>query len=60
MRDRDQIDYHSDRAMRELDAGLTAKSMPAARAHLQLSSLHMERVRELGGDTARMKPPYAV
>jgi hypothetical protein len=46
----DQISYHSSRAMRELDLGLIAKSVPAARAHLRLSSLHLDRLRELKGD----------
>lgn len=47
---RDALSYHSERATRELDLGLTAGSTNAARAHLQLASLHMQRVRELGGE----------
>ena len=50
----DQIDYHSKRAMKELDLGLMAVSIPAARAHLKLSSLHLQRARELSG---RLGPP---
>ena len=42
----DIADYHSTRALAELNLGLTAKGMPASRAHLQLASLHLQRVRE--------------
>lgn len=42
-----RIQYHADRAMRELDMGLAAACTAAARAHLQLSSLHMTRIQEL-------------
>lgn len=47
------IAYHSERAMRELDLGLIASSTAAAKAHLKLSSLHLARVRELGGGAGR-------
>lgn len=50
MNRQDELSYHSQRATRELDMGLTAQSTPAARAHLQLASMHMQRVRELGGE----------
>lgn len=53
----DQIKYHEDRAAREMAFGLTAQSIPAARAHLQLSSLHRERVRALGGGSGVSEPP---
>jgi hypothetical protein len=43
------IEYHSTRAREELDLGLIAQGMAAARSHLQLASLHMQRVRELSG-----------
>lgn len=43
----DEADYHSKRALCELDLGLTAKAIAAGRAHLKLASLHMARVREL-------------
>ena len=49
MSNEDQIAYHSKRAMKELDLGLMARSIPAARAHMQLSSLHLQRARELSG-----------
>ena len=58
----DQIEYHSGRARRELDQGLVAASVPAARAHLQLSSLHLARVRALSGAEAGMdhRPPMVM
>ena len=51
MSNEDQIAYHSKRAMKELDLGLMAGSIPAARAHMQLSSLHLQRARELSGQS---------
>ena len=48
----DALNYHSARATREFDLGLTAESSSAARAHLKLASMHMERMRELTGQTA--------
>jgi hypothetical protein len=47
MTDRNDVQYHSERARRELDLGLTASSTVAARAHLRLSSLHFQKLREL-------------
>lgn len=49
----EQIAYHSQRAMSERDLGLSAGSVPAAKAHLQLSSLHLQRARELSGQIGR-------
>ncbi|WP_185829166.1 hypothetical protein [Sphingomonas ginkgonis] len=43
------IDYHRQRARRELDLGLTAPSLKAARAHLRLAALHFEQLRSLSG-----------
>jgi hypothetical protein len=54
--EKEHIDYHSTRATRELDLGLIAKSLPAARAHLRLASLHMERLRELTGSRLNKRP----
>ena len=51
----DQIQYHEQRAMRELDQGLVAASVPAARAHLELSSLHLAKARDLQGGSG-IKP----
>jgi|GraSoiStandDraft_59_1057299.scaffolds.fasta_scaffold163920_2 hypothetical protein len=49
-----EADYHRERALRELNAGLGASCSPSARAHLRLSTLHMQRARELG---ATLPPP---
>lgn len=49
----EDIDYHRRRALRELDLGLVAGTSAAARAHLELSSLHMRRMLELKGEAAR-------
>jgi hypothetical protein len=43
----DEIDYHRRRALRELDLGIGAESSEAARAHLELSSLHLKRMEAL-------------
>lgn len=56
MSDRDRVEYHSKRAMRELDLGLIATHSAAARAHLRLSSLHMEQARALGGSEFNGRP----
>lgn len=45
---RDHIDYHSKRAMAELDLSLRAGNVAAARAHARLSSLHLDRAKILG------------
>lgn len=49
MQRRDALTYHSERAIREFDLGRAAEPGPAARAHLELASLHRQRVRELSG-----------
>lgn len=43
----DKIDYHSNRVVAEIDSALRAGSVIAARAHFNLSSLHLERLRGL-------------
>jgi hypothetical protein len=43
----DEITFHSKRAMAELDMATRAASVPAARAHFNLSTLHLERMRQL-------------
>jgi hypothetical protein len=53
----EHIQYHQDRAARELSLGLTANCIAAARAHLQLSSMHREKVRALGAGLSMAKPP---
>ncbi len=52
----DIIDYHSMRAKRELDLGFTADGTAAARSHLQLASLHMQRLRELSSEPRSREP----
>ncbi|HEX8402333.1 MAG TPA: hypothetical protein VF628_11585 [Allosphingosinicella sp.] len=47
MEDQDRIQYHSNRAMTELDLALRAGSTQAASAHFALSSLHFEHMRGL-------------
>ncbi len=52
------IDYHRARASRELNLGLTSRSMAAARVHLRLSWLHLERARALQGAGVSEPPPF--
>ena len=40
----DEIKYHSDRAMAELDLAVRSDHTKAARAHLSLSALHLQRM----------------
>ena len=55
------ITYHRSRASRELNLGLASGSLPAARAHLKLSSLHFQRVRELETQpTCFERPPFVM
>lgn len=56
----EQIRYHEQRAKRELDQGRAAASVPAARAHLQLSSLHLAKARDLQGEGGAPKPAIPV
>jgi hypothetical protein len=51
----DEIDFHSKRAMAELDRGVGAECHRAARAHFALSALHLERMRQLVETGARLK-----
>ena len=53
----DEAIYHRDRALSELDRGLTAHCPQAARAHMELSGLHLRRAQELG---ATMPKPMLV
>ena len=41
------IEFHSERAMAELDQALSARDLRAAQAHFGLSSLHLDRMRSL-------------
>ena len=53
----DELDFHRNRAGEELNRGLTAGHIIAARTHLTLASMHMQRVRELDPGAARARPP---
>ena len=43
----DEIDVHTERALDEIDRATSATSLAAAHAHLGLSELHFDKVREL-------------
>jgi hypothetical protein len=53
----DQIRYHEDRAEREMAIGLSSQLIPAARAHLLLSTLHSNKARALRGASRLPRPP---
>ncbi len=44
------IQFHTRRARDELHVGLTAPTIEAARAHLALATMHLERVRTLSSE----------
>jgi hypothetical protein len=44
---KEEMKFHSDRAVAELDLGLHSRSVEAARAHYDLSALHFQKMREL-------------
>lgn len=48
----DRIDLHARRAIDELERARTAPNPKAARAHLGLSELHLDRMRMLAGRPA--------
>jgi hypothetical protein len=56
----EQVTYHSERSTRELQMGLIASSTQAARAHLALSSLHLQRAREAQGAPEHIRPPFVL
>lgn len=47
MTNEEKIEYHSERAMAELDLALSARSHEASQAHFGLSALHLDRMRSL-------------
>ena len=51
----DQIDVHAERALEEIDLARSATSLAAAQAHLSLSELHFDKVRELS-ETPEVRP----
>jgi len=55
-----EITYHRQRASRELNLGLNSGSLPAARAHLKLSSLHFEKLRDLEAPQSAERPPFVL
>ena len=58
MKNADQLSYHQQRAAAELNLGLSSESIPVARAHLRLSSLHFEKAREIGGAIESKRPLF--
>lgn len=48
----DEAKYHCDRALAEIDLARRAASPEAARSHLSLSALHLDRLRRL----SRLQP----
>ena len=47
----DEISFHSKRAITELDRALSATCDKAAQAHLDLSGLHLDQLRQLSRTT---------
>ena len=45
--DRNDSEYHTQRARAELDWAYRAENRFAAEAHMRLSAMHMERMRQL-------------
>lgn len=45
----DEVKFHTDRAMAELQLASQCGDSQAAQAHLRLSALHLDRVRALSG-----------
>jgi hypothetical protein len=58
MKNADELSYHQQRAAAELNLGLSSGSIPVARAHLRLSSLHFQKAREIGGATGSERPLF--
>ena len=50
---RDELDFHAQRALDELECARAATSEKVALAHLELSELHLARIRALGSARAR-------
>ncbi|WP_114228459.1 MULTISPECIES: hypothetical protein [Sphingomonas] len=60
----EELDYHRSRANRELNLGLASSAIRVARAHLQLSSLHFKKMREIElrsqHAAVRAEPPFVL
>lgn len=54
------LSYHRDRSLQELHLGLTAPSIGAARSHLRLSTLHMEKVLEMSRSDVMPRPLFVL
>ncbi|MBV8685947.1 MAG: hypothetical protein JOZ90_04895 [Alphaproteobacteria bacterium] len=50
MSKRDRMQHHADRAFQELERARTATSTEAAIAHLDLSELHLERMKAVSDE----------
>jgi hypothetical protein len=55
----DEVKFHSDRAMAEIDLASKSAYRNAAEAHLRLSELHLERVRALSVGAPSSNAPRA-
>lgn len=53
----DDVKYHGDRAMAEINLARRADSPETARAHLRLSAIHLERLRGLARLEQEPSPP---
>jgi signal transduction histidine kinase len=51
------LQYHRERATRELEMGLIAGNLTASRAHLKLAAMHMGRVKQLASTAAEAASP---
>lgn len=47
MFDREEFEHHQERARIELDLGFRSEDQRVAEAHIGLSALHMQRMKEL-------------
>jgi hypothetical protein len=56
MASKDDIQFHSERAMAELDRALSASSAAAAQAHFSLSALHLQRMQAVGEPVPPLGP----
>lgn len=52
----EDIDFHSERAMAELDRALSASCIQVAQAHFGLSALHLDRMQSLKDELANFIP----
>ncbi len=53
----DKVRIHSDRALAELDLACTAANAAVARAHFDLTALHLEAMRNLVAPPAQRSTP---